>query len=78
MRQQVDDLLRGMIVDAREDVGEVVDGILAVLLAGVDQGVEDGVAVARVLVTDEEKIGAPHRRAAQASLGLVVVVLMAA
>ena len=73
VRQQVDDLLRGMLVDAREDVGEVVDGVLAVLLAGVDQRLEDGVAVARFLVADEEEVGAAHRGAAQAALSLVVV-----
>jgi hypothetical protein len=73
VRQQLDDAARRVIVDAGEHVGEVVDGIMAVLLTGVDERVEHGVVVARSLVAEKEKIGAAHRAADVEPLGGAVV-----
>ena len=73
VRQELLDPPCGMGVDALEDVGEVLDGIDAALVARVDQCVEHGVVEAGGLVADEEEVGAPHRRAAEGALGAVVV-----
>ena len=56
MRQEVEDRAGWMRVHAREDVGDVIDGIHAVLLAARDECVEDGEIVASVFVSDKEKI----------------------
>jgi hypothetical protein len=47
---------------AREDVGDVVDGVDAVLLAAADESVEDREVMARVLVADKEEILSPERK----------------
>jgi hypothetical protein len=62
-----------VVVDAKKDVGEVVDRVDAIQLAGGDERVETGEALAALLVADEEEDLAPGRDATQRSLGAVVV-----
>ena len=61
MRQKIDDAACGMRVHTGEDVGDVVDGVDAVLLAASDERVEDGEVVTGILVADEEKVLTPMR-----------------
>jgi hypothetical protein len=50
--------------DAGEHVGEVLERVLTVSLAGGDEGVEPGDVVAGVLVADEEEVLPPMRSSA--------------
>jgi len=62
-----------MRVHAREDVGDVVDGIHAVLLATRDERVEDCEIVAGIFTPDEEKILSAECDATEAGFCDVVV-----
>lgn len=62
-----------MRVHASEDVGEVVDGVDAVLLARGDERVEHGEVVTGVLVAEEKVVASAERYAAERSLSDIVV-----
>jgi hypothetical protein len=60
MREKVEDPGGGMRMHAGADVGDVVDGVGAVLLAAGYERVEDGELVSGVLVADEEDVFASN------------------
>src|SRR5687768_4456657 len=62
-----------MVLDARDDVGEIGEGVDAAGLAGRDEGVQAGDAHAGLDVADKEEVLAAERYPSQRAFGRVVV-----
>src|ERR1041384_8577404 len=73
MRQQIDDVSRRMRVDAREDVGEVIDRVHAVRFALRNEAIEDGEVLAGDLASHEEEVFSSEGDSAQRRLRTVIV-----
>ena len=73
MREELFDSSSGMLLDTREYIGEVRDGLDAIFLAGTDERVKNSEVVAGGLVADEEKIRATEGHSPEGSFGDVVV-----
>ena len=67
------DALRWVRLDADQDVAEVLDRVVAVLVTGHDEGLQDREVVSGFLVSHEQRVDATEGNAAKRSLSLVVV-----
>jgi hypothetical protein len=59
--EQLVDARGGVRLHAQHDIGEVIDRVHLVRLAGGDEGVEAGQVLAGVVVADEEEVLPSHR-----------------
>src|SRR4051794_38897187 len=73
MRQQLIDLAGGVPMNADQNIGEVAQGLDALLFARCDECVENREVVARPFVSDEEKVRTAKGHSAKGRLRTVVV-----